>query len=75
MAAVLRSAEGGYIFSKSSGGVFSTFFRPGGVYPPTPSYSRPLVIPPREKIRSYAPSRLGPWASLKEFICIFGSQI
>ena len=44
MAAALRAAEGGYIFSKSSGvgGVFSKFIRPGGVYPPTP-YSRPLL--------------------------------
>ena len=37
MAAALRAAEGGYIFSKSSGGgVFSKFFRPGGVYPLPP---------------------------------------
>ena len=44
MAAALRAAEGGgYIFSKSSGGVFSKFFRPGGGYPPYPPYSRPLL--------------------------------
>ena len=55
MAAALRAAEGGgYIFSKSSGGgVFSKFFRPGGVYPPTPSYSRPLVHKPYEQYGHY----------------------
>ena len=43
MAAALRAAEGGYIFSKSSGGVFSKFSGQGGI-PPTPHYSRPLVM-------------------------------
>ena len=46
MAAALRAAEGGvYFFQILRGGVFSKFFRPGGVYPPlpplfpTPAYS------------------------------------
>ena len=39
MAAALRPAEGrGYIFSKSSEGIYSKIFRPGGYtpYPPIP---------------------------------------
>ena len=42
MAAALRAAEGGYIFSKSSGGYFQNFSGQGGIPPyplfPTPGY-------------------------------------
>ena len=44
MAAALRAAEGGvYFFQilRGGGGVFSKFFRPGGVYPPTPPIPDP----------------------------------
>ena len=36
MAAALRAAEGGYIFSKSSGGYFQNFYGQGGGIPPYP---------------------------------------
>ena len=47
MAAAHRGAEGGYIFSKSSDGVFSKFIRPGGSTPYpflflTPVYTKNL---------------------------------
>ena len=45
MAAALRAAEGGvYFFQILRGGVFSKFFRPGGVYPPTPLFPTPAYM-------------------------------
>ena len=46
MAAALRAAEGGGIFfpNPQGGGIFKIFPARGGVYPPTPSYSRPLLL-------------------------------
>ena len=63
MAAALRAAEGGgvYFFQILRGGIFK-IFPARGVYPPTPSYSRPLLLTLSEWI---------PWDSFRAKKTIF----